>query len=109
MVGQLREEEFVAETFRMIPVAEKNEQTLYFGVGVNDDTLAHGEVRHDSAAKLRTVTIHAGVDGAMNSYVKYCSLRQQVERVSGRMTKTRLQVKRENGSRRDADGLYRRA
>ena len=93
MVSQLREQELVAETFRMIPASEKNEQTLYFGVGVNDDARAHGEVRHDSAAKLGTVTIYAGVDGAENLYMQNCSLRQEIERIRDVMPKARLQVK----------------
>lgn len=93
----------------MISAPEKSEEASDFRIGVDDDAVSNGEIRYDRAAKLAAVAIDARIDGAENFYVQDGSLRKEVERISVRMAKTGLQVKRQNGSCGHPNGFDSRA
>lgn len=89
----------------MISAPEKNEEASDFRIGVDDDAVSNGEIRYDRAAKLAAVAIDARIDGAENFYVQDGSLGKDVERISFRMAKTGLQVKGQNRSWQDPEGV----
>jgi hypothetical protein len=105
VIGDLREQKFITKTIWMISAAEEYKQTLNLGISRNDDVVSNRKVGDNGAVKLSTVTIDSGVERVENLHMKNCSLRQHVEWVSVRGTKTGLQMKGENGSSSNAQGF----
>lgn len=102
MIGELREDQFVAKTIGMISAAKENQKSLNFRFGMNNDTGTSGDIRDDQAVKFRAIAIHSGIDGIQNSYVHDRARGEQIERIQSGVTKPRLQMKCENHSRGNA-------
>lgn len=89
----------------MASAAEQDKHPAGFRVGVDHHGITQGEVGHDRGMKFGAVGFDGGVNGIENLDVENGALRKSVEGISARGAKTGLQVKSENRSRGDAEGL----
>jgi hypothetical protein len=90
LVGKLGEQELVTKTVGMIIAPEKHEKTPHFRMGMDDDAISKAQVRDDGPAKFGTIAVGARVDGREHFDVENGSLREGVERICLRVTKTSL-------------------
>jgi hypothetical protein len=90
LIGKLREQELVTKTVGMISAPEKHEKAPHFRMSMDDDAVSKAQVRYDEAAKSRSIAVRVRVDGREHFDVENGSLREGVERICLRMTKTSL-------------------
>lgn len=90
MIGKLRQQELVAKTVGMIFASEKHEKAPHFRMGMDDDAVSKAQVRYHEAAKFGSIAVRVRVDGREHFDVENGSLREGVERIRLRVTKTSL-------------------
>ena len=78
MVGESREQEFVAETVRMASAPQKHEQASHFRFR-GDNYLASQKKRsRECAVKFGSVAIRSRIDSIRHSYLQDSSLGQSI-------------------------------
>jgi hypothetical protein len=90
LVGKLGEQELITKTVGMIFAPEKHQKASHFRIGMDDYFVSKAQVRYDGAAEFRPIAVGVRVDGREHFNVENGSLREGVERICLRVTKTSL-------------------
>ena len=84
MVGEPRNQEFIAKTLRMVSASEEDEQPPNFSFRTDDNFASQNKGHREQSVKLRAILIHTRINGIEHSYLQDRSFWQSVQSVSAR-------------------------
>lgn len=78
MVGEPRNQEFIAKTFRMVSASQQHEQAMHFRLGTDNYIASQNERSGQHAVKFGAVVIDGGIDGVQHSYFQHRAFGQSI-------------------------------
>ncbi len=78
MVGEARDQKFIAKTFRMTSAPQEHKQASHFRFGTDNYLVSQKKRSRQRAVKLSAVAIRGRIDSIQHSYLQDSSFGQGV-------------------------------